>query len=59
MVKTELMFNLKDIRDKKIPDPLLQANDIVAVGTDKIKSVSNGLLKAVTGGLGNVFYRFP
>ena len=57
--KMDLVFDLKDIRDKKIPDPQLQANDIVAVGNDKIKSVGNGLLKALTGGLGNVFYRFP
>ncbi len=57
--KTDLVFNLKDIRNKKIPDPQLQANDIVDVGTDKVKSIRNGLLKAITGGLGNVFYRFP
>jgi polysaccharide export outer membrane protein len=57
--KVDLVFNLKDIEDKKIPDPQLQANDIVAVGNDKIKSIGNGLLKAITGGLGNVFYRFP
>lgn len=57
--KMDLVFNLKDIKDKKIPDPQLQANDIVDVGTDKVKTVRNGLLKAITGGLGNVFYRFP
>jgi len=57
--KTELVYNLKDIREKKVPDPLLQANDIVQVSTDKIKSVRNGLLKALGGGLGNIFYRFP
>lgn len=57
--RTELVYNLKDIRDEKIPDPLLQANDIVKVSNDKVKSVKNGLLKAITGGLGNIFYRFP
>lgn len=57
--KTELVYNLKDIRDKKIPDPLLQANDIVEVSTDKSKALTNGLVKAITGGLGNIFYRFP
>ena len=56
---TDLVYSLNDINKKKIPDPLLQANDIVDVGTDKIKTVRNGLLKAITGGLGNVFYRFP
>ena len=57
--RTELVYNLKDIRDEKIPDPLLQANDIVKVSNDKVKSVKNGILKAITGGLGNIFYRFP
>lgn len=57
--RVELVYNLNDIRDKKIPDPQLQANDIVQVSNDKIKSVKYGLLKAITGGLSNIFYRFP
>ncbi len=57
--RTELVYNLKDIRDEKIPDPQLQANDIVKVSNDRVKSVKNGILKAITGGLGNIFYRFP
>ncbi len=58
-IKTELVFNLKDIRDKKIPDPLLQANDIVLVSTDRGKAATESLLKALTGGIGNLFFRFP
>ncbi len=58
-IKTELTFNLKEIRDKKIPDPLLQANDIVVVSTDKAKAFKGGLIKALTGGLPNLFYKFP
>lgn len=58
-IREELVFNMKDIDDKKVPDPILQANDIVTVPTDKIKAVKSGLLKALTGGLGNIFYRFP
>jgi polysaccharide export outer membrane protein len=42
-VKKELVFNLKDIREQKIPDPQLQANDIVQVSNDKIKSVTHGI----------------
>jgi polysaccharide export outer membrane protein len=57
--KTDLVFNLKDIRDKKIPDPQLQANDIVNVGNDKIKSLSKGLMKILTGALPNAVYRIP
>ncbi|MEO8072063.1 MAG: polysaccharide biosynthesis/export family protein [Acidobacteriota bacterium] len=57
--RTELAFDLKDIRDKKIKDPQLQANDIVVVSNDKIKSVGKGLLKALTNGLPNVLLRVP
>lgn len=59
LVKTQLVFNLKDIQDKKVPDPQLQANDIVEVGTDNVKTVRNGILKALTGGLGNIFFKIP
>lgn len=58
-VKTELVFDLKDIRDKKIQDPLLQANDIVEVGTDTSKSLKKGMLKILTNGLPSVFLRVP
>ena len=57
--KTELVFDLKDIRNKKVPDPQLQANDIVQVSNDKIKSVRNGFLKALSGGVSNIFLRIP
>jgi polysaccharide export outer membrane protein len=57
--KTDLVFNLKDIRDKKVPDPQLQANDIVNVGNDKIKSLGKGLMKILTGALPNAVYRIP
>ncbi|MDQ2747680.1 MAG: polysaccharide export protein [Acidobacteriota bacterium] len=56
-LKTETIYDLKDIRDKKIADPILQANDIVNVPKDSVKSVRNGLIKALSGGLGGVFYR--
>lgn len=56
--REELVFDLGEIKDKKTPDPLLQANDIVTVPTDRIKSLKNGLIKAIAGGIGNIFYRF-
>ncbi len=59
VVQTELVFDLKDIKDKKIPDPFLQANDIVNVGNDKGKSVQKGLLKIFTNGLPSIFTRVP
>lgn len=54
--REELVFSLKDIESKKIEDPLLQPNDIVAVSEDKAKSIINAVIKSVTGGLGNVPY---
>lgn len=56
--KTELVYNYKDIREKKIPDPLLQANDIVEISTDRNKTLKKGifdLLKSVAPG---AIYRF-
>lgn len=57
--KQELIFDLNAIKDKKVPDPLLQANDIVEVPTDKVKSFTGNFIKALTGGVGAVFYKIP
>lgn len=58
-VRTELIFNLKDIRERKTPDPLLQANDIVQVSSSTSKKVKKGFWELVTKGLPNIFYRLP
>jgi polysaccharide export outer membrane protein len=57
--KQELIFNLNDIKDRKIPDPQLLANDIVEVPTDKLKSFTESLIRAATGSVGTLFYRIP
>jgi polysaccharide export outer membrane protein len=57
--KTELAYNLKDIYDKKIPDPILQANDIVEIANDKGKSVRKGLFDVLKSGVPSILYRFP
>ena len=57
--REDLVFKLKDIEDKKIDDPLLQPNDIVAVSEDRVKSIINGITKSVTGGLGNLPFIIP
>lgn len=59
LVRNELVFNLKDIKSKKIPDPFLQANDIVEVSTSNAKVIKKGLFKILTSGIGNIFYRIP
>ena len=55
-IKTELAFNLSDIRKQKIPDPQLQANDIVVVSTDRTKAIAGSIFKAITGGIPGLFY---
>lgn len=58
-VKTELSYNLKDIRDRKIPDPKIQANDIVQVDTDKFKSFKKGFLGLMNTVAPTALYRIP
>lgn len=58
-VKQELIYDLNAINDRKIPDPFLQANDIVEVPTDKVKNFTNSFVQAITGGAANLFYRIP
>jgi protein involved in polysaccharide export with SLBB domain len=57
--KQELIFDLNAIKDKKLPDPFLQANDIVEVPTDKVKDFATNFVRAITGSVGNIFYRIP
>ncbi len=57
-IKTELAYNLKDIREKKIPDPLLQANDIVEISNDKTKSIRKGILDLFKTSIPTALYRF-
>ena len=58
-VKSELVFDLKEIRSKKIPDPQLQANDVVQVSNDTTKSIGKGILQVFKNGLPSVFYKIP
>lgn len=55
-IKTELVFNLKDIQNKKTPDPIIQANDIIKVSTDNTKAILKGFWKTISGGIPGLFY---
>lgn len=57
-VKKELVFDLKEIRNQKIPDPVLQGNDIVQVSTDKGKSAVKGITDLFKTALPSAIYRF-
>ncbi len=50
----EVIYSLKDIDSKKINDPFLMPNDIVAISEDKLQSILNGVGKSLTGGLANL-----
>jgi polysaccharide export outer membrane protein len=57
--RDELVFNLNDIDKRKVNDPFLEPNDIVAVSEDKTKSILNTLKNSVTQGIPSLFYRIP
>lgn len=57
--REDLVFSLKKIDKKEIQDPLLQANDIVAVSEDRMKSIINGVTKSFTNGLTNIPFIIP
>jgi len=55
----ELVYDLKEIAEKRADDPIIKANDIIEVPTDNGKVLTRGIFKALTGGIGNLFYRVP
>lgn len=57
--REELVFSLNDIDKRKIQDPYLEPNDVVAVSEDKVKSILNGIGRSLTQGIPNVFYKVP
>lgn len=59
ILQTETFYDLKDIDTRKVPDPILQANDIVDVPNNTLKSARNGLLKALSNGLPSILLRMP
>jgi polysaccharide export outer membrane protein len=57
--RDEFVYNLNDIDKRKINDPYLEPNDIVAVSEDKTRSILNALKNSLTQGLPSLFYRVP
>lgn len=51
-----IICDLSAIQKLEKPDPILQADDIVAVSEDPIKSITSGVIKALIGGLGSLPY---
>ncbi len=57
--RDEFVYDLNEIDKRKVDDPFLQPNDIVAVSEDKTKSILNGIKNSLTQGASTIFYRFP
>lgn len=57
--REELIYNLNDINKRKVPDPFLEPNDVVAVSIDTTKDILNTIGKSLTNGLPSLFYRVP
>jgi len=59
MERDEFVYSLRDIEKRKIQDPYLEPNDIVAVAEDKVKGVFNSIKTSLTQGIPSIFYRIP
>jgi len=57
--RDEFVYNLNEIDKRKVNDPYLEPNDIVAISEDKTKSILNAIKNSVTQGLPSLFYRIP
>ncbi|MEJ7846717.1 MAG: polysaccharide biosynthesis/export family protein [Pyrinomonadaceae bacterium] len=58
MEREEFVYDLNAIDKRKIEDPFLQPNDIVAVSEDRTKSILLGIKNSLTQGASSIFYRF-
>lgn len=55
----EFIYDLDAINKGKVPDPFLEANDVVAVSQDNAQFFMNKIANAATGGIPSLFYRIP
>jgi polysaccharide biosynthesis/export protein len=59
MEREEFTYNLDDITKRKVPDPFLEPNDVIAVNTDKTKEIFQTIGKSLTNGIPSLFLRVP
>ena len=57
--REEFVYDLNAIAKRKVDDPILQPNDIVAVSEDKAKSILMGFVDSLKGTIPNAIYRIP
>ena len=52
-------MNEHDRDTRKVQDPFLEPNDVVAVSEDRAKSIINSIGKSLTQGIPTILYRVP
>lgn len=57
--REELIFDLDQIDKRKVADPILEPNDIVAVSEDRTKAIILGFANAIRNSVPNAALRFP
>lgn len=57
--RQEFVYDLNAIDKRKVNDPFLEPNDIVAVSEDKTRSILNAIKNSLTQGIPSLFYRIP
>ena len=57
--REEFVYNLDDITKRKVPDPFLEPNDVIAVNTDKTKEIFQSIGRSLSNGLPSLFLRVP
>jgi polysaccharide biosynthesis/export protein len=57
--REELVYDLNEIDKGKVKDPFLEPNDIVAVSTDKMKSILYGIANSIKSSVPSAVYRLP
>jgi polysaccharide export outer membrane protein len=57
--REELVFNLKDIEKRKVQDPYLEPNDIVAVSEDSTKAIIKGVTDVLKSTVPSLIYLVP
>ena len=57
--RDEIIVNIKDIEKRKVQDPFLEPNDIVAVSEDSTKVIMRGITKTLQNTIPSFIYKIP
>ena len=57
--REEIIVNIKDIEKRKVQDPFLEPNDIVAVSEDSTKVILRGIKQTIQNTIPSFIYKLP